>query len=218
MRRTFQKTKLFVSVAVALAVATSTSAASGPNIKQKGSWLVGLKALTLSPQESSESSIGGEAVVGLDRVPELDIRYFFTDSIAVETILGYTEHSVSADNTELGDVDLGSTKVLPPTLTLQYHFNHGQRFSPYLGAGLNYTFFYEHNPGDALDIEYDNGFGVAFNVGFDYALGEKNYLNLDIKKYWLSTKTTIDAGLPEPVTASVDLNPIAISIGYGWVF
>ena len=142
MRRTFQKTKLFVSVAVALAVATSTSAASGPNIKQKGSWLVGLKALTLSPQESSESSIGGEAVVGLDRVPELDIRYFFTDSIAVETILGYTEHSVSADNTELGDVDLGSTKVLPPTITLQYHFNQGSRLQPYFGAGLNYTLFF----------------------------------------------------------------------------
>lgn len=218
MRRKFQKTKLFVSVAVALAIASSTSAASDPNIKQKGSWLVGLKALTLSPQESSESSIGGEAVVDLDRVPELDIRYFLTDSIAVETILGYTEHSVSAVNTEWGDVDLGSTKVLPPTLTLQYHFNHGQRFSPYLGAGLNYTFFYDHNPGDALDIEYDNDFGVAFNVGFDYVLSEKNYLNLDIKKYWLSTKTTIDAGLAEPVTASVDLDPIAISIGYGWVF
>ena len=218
MRRKFQKTKLFVSVAVALAVASSTSAASDANIKQKGSWLVGLKALTLSPQESSESSIGGEAVVDLDRVPELDIRYFLTDSIAVETILGYTEHSVSAVNTEWGDVDLGSTKVLPPTLTLQYHFNHGQRFSPYLGAGLNYTFFYDHNPGDALDIEYDNDFGVAFNVGFDYVLSEKNYLNLDIKKYWLSTKTTIDAGLAEPVTASVDLDPIAISIGYGWVF
>ena len=218
MRRKFQKTKLFVSVAVALAVASSTSAASDANIKQKGSWLVGLKALTLSPQESSESSIGGEAVVDLDRVPELDIRYFLTDSIAVETILGYTEHSVSAVNTEWGDVDLGSTKMLPPTLTLQYHFNHGQRFSPYLGAGLNYTFFYDHNPGDALDIEYDNDFGVAFNVGFDYVLSEKNYLNLDIKKYWLSTKTTIDAGLAEPVTASVDLDPIAISIGYGWVF
>ena len=218
MRRKFQKTKLFVSVAVTLAVASSTSAASDANIKQKGSWLVGLKALTLSPQESSESSIGGEAVVDLDRVPELDIRYFLTDSIAVETILGYTEHSVSAVNTEWGDVDLGSTKVLPPTLTLQYHFNHGQRFSPYLGAGLNYTFFYDHNPGDALDIEYDNDFGVAFNVGFDYVLSEKNYLNLDIKKYWLSTKTTIDAGLAEPVTASVDLDPIAISIGYGWVF
>ena len=218
MRRKFQKTKLFVSVAVALAVASSTSAASDANIKQKGSCLVGLKALTLSPQESSESSIGGEAVVDLDRVPELDIRYFLTDSIAVETILGYTEHSVSAVNTEWGDVDLGSTKMLPPTLTLQYHFNHGQRFSPYLGAGLNYTFFYDHNPGDALDIEYDNDFGVAFNVGFDYVLSEKNYLNLDIKKYWLSTKTTIDAGLAEPVTASVDLDPIAISIGYGWVF
>ena len=218
MRRKFQKTKLFVSVAVALAVASSTSAASDANIKQKGSWLVGLKALTLSPQESSESSIGGEAVVDLDRVPELDIRYFLTESIAVETILGYTEHSVSAVNTEWGDVDLGSTKVLPPTLTLQYHFNHGQRFSPYLGAGLNYTFFYDHNPGDALDIEYDNDFGVAFNVGFDYVLSEKNYLNLDIKKYWLSTKTTIDAGLAEPVTASVDLDPISISIGYGWVF
>ena len=32
--------------------------------------------------------------------------------------------------------------VLPPTVTLQYHFTPEQKFSPYVGAGLNYSFFY----------------------------------------------------------------------------
>jgi outer membrane protein len=175
-------------------------------IKKQGAWLVGLKVLTLGPSERSVTSVGGEAKVSSDTVPELDIRYFLTDNIALETILGYTKHEVSAVETEYGDVNLGSTKVLPPTL------------SPYVGAGINYTFFFDHDPGDALDISYEDGFGFALNAGFDYVFSERHYLNVDIKKYTLSTEVSIDAGLEQLVDASVDLDPLAISVGYGWIF
>jgi outer membrane protein len=187
-------------------------------IKKQGAWLIGLKVLTLGPSERSVTSVGGEAKVSSDTVPELDIRYFLTDNIALETILGYTKHEVSAVETEYGDVNLGSTKVLPPTLSLQYHFNRGLGFSPYVGAGINYTFFFDHDPGDALDISYEDGFGFALNAGFDYVFSERHYLNVDIKKYTLSTEVSIDAGLEQLVDASVDLDPLAISVGYGWIF
>ncbi len=37
---------------------------------------------------------------------------------------------------------LGGVGVLPPTPLLQYHFNHAGRVRPYVGAGINYTYFY----------------------------------------------------------------------------
>ena len=109
-------------------------------------------------------------------------------------------------------------KVLPPTFTLQYHFNSESRFLPYIGAGINYTFFYDDNPGDAVGISYKDDFGFALNIGFDYVINDNNYFNIDIKKYTLSTDTVIDAGAAGIATASVDLDPLAISIGYGWRF
>jgi outer membrane protein len=36
---------------------------------------------------------------------------------------------------------LGSVDLLPPTLTLQWHFMPDQSFDPYVGAGVNYTYF-----------------------------------------------------------------------------
>ncbi|XLM23340.1 OmpW family protein, partial [Chromobacterium piscinae] len=40
--------------------------------------------------------------------------------------------------------DLGKVSVLPPTLTLQYHFMPEATFRPYVGAGINYTRFYSN--------------------------------------------------------------------------
>ena len=142
--------------------------------KSAGKWLVGLKVLNLDPDEKSVTSIGGEAKVDDDTVPELDIRYFLTDNIAIEAIFGTTEHSVKAIGTALGDVNLGTVKVLPPTFTLQYHFNSESRFLPYIGAGINYTFFYDDNPGDAVGISYKDEVGFALNICFDYVINENN--------------------------------------------
>ncbi len=186
--------------------------------KSAGKWLIGLKVLNLDPDVESATSIGGEATVDDDTVPELDIRYFITDNIAIEAILGTTEHNVAAVGTALGNVNLGTVKVLPPTFTLQYHFNSESRFLPYIGAGINYTFFYDDNPGDVVSVSYKDDFGFALNIGFDYVINENNYFNIDIKKYTLSTDTVIDAGAAGIATVSVDLDPLAISIVYGWRF
>ncbi len=36
--------------------------------------------------------------------------------------------------------------LLPPTLTLQYHFTDFGAFKPYVGAGVNYTVFFSQPP------------------------------------------------------------------------
>jgi len=185
------------------------------SFKSAGKWLVGLKVLNLDPDVDSTVSIGGGAVVDDDTVPELDIRYFITDTIAVEAIFGTTEHKVSAKNTALGDVNLGTIKGLPPTFTLQYHFKTESKFKPYVGAGINYTFFYDGNPGQFESVKYKDEIGIALNIGFDFVLSDNNFFNIDIKKYDLPTDVNINNGV---ATADVDLDPLAITIGYGWRF
>jgi len=203
---------------VVIFLAPQASANSDLQRKKEGDWFIGAKVLNLAPDVKSVVSIGGEAKIASDTVPEIDVRYFITDNLSLETMFGFTEHKLSAVGTALGDLDLGSTKVLPPTITLQYHFNNGRRFSPYIGIGLNYTFFVDHDPGDALDVSYQNGFASVLNLGFDYFIGKNNYFNIDIKKYAISTDVVIDAGSAGTADAAVDINPLAVSVGYGWVF
>lgn len=186
----------------------------------QGDWMFRLRALHVAPDEGATiSPIGGSVDIGTSVVPELDITYFFTDRIAVELILGVTPHDVSAVNTSLGDVDLGDVWLLPPTLTLQYHFNPDGQVRPYVGAGVNFTHFFNADlpSGSPLtSISYDNSIGFALQAGVDYALNERWFLNFDVKKVWINTDVTVDAGGLGIVTADVDINPWIIGIGFGW--
>tara|TARA_B110000902_G_C14082823_1_gene503861 strand:+ start:566 stop:775 length:210 start_codon:yes stop_codon:yes gene_type:complete len=67
-------------------------------------------------------------------------------------------------------------------------------------------------------ISYKSSFGTVLNFGFDYFIGEKNFFNIDIKKYAISADVIIDAGPAGTADAAVDINPLAVSVGYGWIF
>jgi outer membrane protein len=109
------------------------------------------------------NALQGDADIGDQYVPEFDITYFFNDNIAAELILAVTPHDVSAVNVTVpgaltnADIDLGDVWLLPPTLTLQYHFRTGSKFKPYVGAGVNATFFFNEDEGPVADgIDYDS--------------------------------------------------------------
>ncbi len=117
----------------------------------------------------------------------------------------------------MGDVDLGDVTLLPPTLTLQYHFNPAGKVRPYLGAGVNYTtFFNEDLPnGSALStIDYDDSFGLAAQAGLDYALENGWLVNFDVKYIDINTDVLIDGA----ISADVDIDPVIFGIGIGRTF
>ncbi|CAM1363413.1 OmpW/AlkL family protein [Tenacibaculum xiamenense] len=191
------------------------------NAQEKNSndkkWQARFRWVTVLPNESAEiGTIGGDIQIGNNVIPELDFTYFFTENIAAELILGTTKHDVKAINTALGNVNLGHVWLLPPTLTIQYHFNLN-KFRPYIGAGANYTFFYNADPGAVVNVEYEDSFGYALQLGFDYDLDETWFLNFDAKYVGLSTDVTVDAGVAT-VPASVDINPLLIGFGVGLKF
>lgn len=181
----------------------------------KSPWQIRMRMIDVVPQESSTVSIGGEATADNSLVPEIDITYFWSKHFATELILATSKHNINAVGTALGDVDLGHTWVLPPTLLAQYHFNPDGKLRPYVGAGINYTFFYSEDSGAMDKISYDDGFGFALQGGIDIGLNEHWMLNADVKKIWLNTDVSINDGA---VTADVDLNPWVFGVGFGYRF
>ncbi len=189
--------------------------AGAPAAADAGDWLVRLRAISVMPNESADiDTIGGDVDIDTSIVPELDITYFVQDQWALELILGVTPHDVTAIDTALGDVDLGDVTLLPPTLTLQYHFAPDASVRPYAGLGVNYTAFFDEDlpAGTTLtSIDYDASFGLAAQAGIDFDMGDDWFINVDAKYISINTDVTINGA----IGADVDINPWVVGVGFG---
>ncbi|MCK9989207.1 MAG: OmpW family protein [Rugosibacter sp.] len=194
--------------------------AQAENSLDEGRFMVRVRAVNLDPANDSDAipalGVPGNAIHVEDRViPEIDFTYFFTKNIAAELILTYPQkHDVTLMGT-----NIGSFKHLPPTLTLQYHFLPDAQFRPYVGAGINYTRLSSvkmNVPGvGELDLENDS-IGGAVQLGFDYKLDRQWYLNVDVKKVWISSDVSLKATGAK--VSSVGVDPILFGIGVGYRF
>jgi len=188
-------------------------------------WMIRVRALGVITRNSgSVDTVPGSDLRTSDTiVPELDISYFFTRNIAAELILGTTRHSVTGAGI-IDGVPVGKAWLLPPTLTLQYHFTDFGAFKPYVGAGVNYTWFYSQSAGNStvsgLTVtrsNLHNAFGWALQAGFDYMIDQHWGLNVDVKKLFLRADWdgTIN-GLP--FTGKANLDPWLIGAGVTYKF
>ncbi len=186
---------------------------------EQGDFLIRFRAIGVLPNESASiSPTGGDVDISDQVVPEFDFTYFFTDNIAAELIAAVAPHEVDALGTGLpGQVDLADVTLLPPVLTLQYHFDTGTNFRPYVGAGVNWThFFDEDSPLGSID--FDDSFGLAGQAGFDYYVNDIWFLNFDVKYVDINTDVTINSATLGTITADVEIDPWIIGIGFGREF
>ena len=207
-------------IAVTFLITALTSTVALADDVEAGDFMIRGRALGVVPQESSTVNIGGfvggEAKVDNSVVPEVDFTYFFTPNIAVEAIAAITPHKVKAVNTAAGpEVDIGKAWLLPPTVTLQYHFTQFQSFKPYLGAGINYTHFFNEKPGALSSVTYEDSWGGALQAGVDIHLQDHWYLNADVKKVFINTKAEFNGGA---VQGDVDIDPWLVGVGLAYRF
>lgn len=202
-------------------IPSSKAQPAAPILAQWSPWMIRGRALFVVPQESAKLDVGGVRVPGADVnisnsvVPELDITYFFTKNIAAELILGVTPHNVKGAGV-LAGARIGSAWLLPPTLTLQYHFTDFGAFKPYVGAGVNYTvFFDEKAKGGFTSFDLKDSFGLALQAGFDYMIDSHWGINVDVKKIFLEPKVKVNNGL---VSGKVKIDPWLIATGITYRF
>jgi outer membrane protein len=189
--------------------------------KQAGTFMLRIRAIGVIPEDSnsSVSAIGGQVATTATPAPEIDLSYFFTDNIAAELIAASTRHEVSATGTALGKLDVGSAWILPPTLTVQYHFMPHRQISPYIGAGLNASWFYASTPATPTVTKFtlNNSWGPTIQIGVDYNFAGHWFANFDVKQIFLHTGAHLSTVLG-PVKADTALNPLVIGAGIGYRF
>lgn len=210
------QTLLFAVTCLATSVSFSTSASAkdlGDGVWAKERFQIRVRAIGVLPDEDAPVNIGGDLEAGDAITPEVDITYFLNEHWALELITATSEHSFTYSVT---NGDLGEAMLLPPTLTLQYHPLSDQTFSPYLGAGVNYSYFYSEDAGTGFtDLEVDGGFGVALQAGADYWLNDNWGLNVDVKKVFLDVDAELNNGA---ITSDVELDPWIVGAGVSYRF
>lgn len=195
---------------------------------ETGDLLVRLRGIVVAPTEESSDVLpgfpGGQIGVENAVVPELDFTYFLTRRVGAELILATSPHDIAGEGALAGLGKIADVMVLPPTLTLQYHFNPGGRFRPYLGAGVNWSIFYSEDASASLvgavgptSVDLDNSVGLAVQAGVDFALGDRWFVNADIKYIQIDTTAALHSG-GTTNTVEVDLDPIVAGVGFGYRF
>lgn len=186
---------------------------SGSAMAAQGDWLIRGRVINVAPDVSTSGALSTLNVdVDNKAAPELDFTYMLTDKLGAELILGTARHTVTA-----GGASLGKVSHLPPTLTLQYHFAPDATIRPYVGAGLNYTRFYNvdlHAGAAALDVD-KNSFGGALQAGVDVAINKDWYVNLDVKKLYIKTDVNVRGGAS---LGTLKINPVVWGVGLGTHF
>jgi outer membrane protein len=151
---------------------------------EKGDWLVRFGASTVKPDSDNHPIVDVQS----GSSATFNLSYMFTDNLSVELLAAWPfEHDIKA-----GNAKVASTKHLPPTVSVQYHFMPQNPFKPYVGVGINYTmFFSEESILGPMDLK--DSWGVAGEVGVDVMLGDKWFLNASARYIDIDTKGKVGA-------------------------
>lgn len=217
-----------VSRALAIAALVGTSLAGSSAFAAAGDWIVRGGATLVAPNDDSDAVVlNGSAVddskveVGNDVRPSFTISYMLTDAVAVE-LLGALpfQHEVEAGGSLSGLGRIADVKHLPPTVSLQYHFNAGA-LRPYVGAGLNYTFFFEEDASSSLvdagfnRVSLKDSFGYALQLGADYELGNDWLVNADVRYINIETEARLSGPGGTGRVDDVEINPLVFTLAVG---
>lgn len=222
--RTAAAAALLAGTAVTPALAEGYSLFSGPTGYQAGDVLTHLSIVGVIPQNINSHITGipgAHLGVSTGVSPELDASYFVTPNLSIQLIAATSRHTITAKGGALGNGGtLGSTWVLPPTLTAQWHFPQIGIVRPYVGVGVTVAFFYGTSPsaqllGTSDKLGLRTAVGPSFDVGFDVPVQGNWSINVDVKQMILPTAASLDHGA---IHAMTGLDPTVVGFGVGYKF
>ncbi|MCP4065806.1 outer membrane protein OmpW [Marinobacter flavimaris] len=215
MSRTF---KLGVLAAAVMAAAPAVQA------YEAGDFIGRVGVVTVAPDASSDpiTNLSSDARVDVDNDTQLGLTlsYMLTDQLGLGVLAATPfSHDIKGDGDLAGLGKLAETKQLPPTITLQYFpMPSGSKLQPYVGAGVNYTVFFDEQTAGALagtDIKLDDSFGLAAEVGLDYMITENIGVNAAVWWIDIDTEAKIEA---VNQTVDVEIDPLVYMVGLSYKF
>jgi len=196
-------------LALALAMATAPAAMA----QQAGEYTVGVGAHVVSPKSNNGKGAGVLAGsifdVHSDTKPTLTWEYFIAPNLGVE-VLAALPFEMDA-GTKGGGYSAIQTKVLPPTVTLQYHLDMGA-VKPFAGVGLNYTTFWGTQHSTALPggAKLSDSVGASVHLGTDIALNDQTSLRVDAR--WIDISSDLKIGGAK--LGKVEVDPIVVGFAF----
>jgi len=132
--------RILIPLAVAAALAAPVAAHA-----EKGDWLFRVGMSQINPDSENLVLFEDEfekdtLVVDSDLSPTFNVSYFLTNNISTELLAAWPfTHGIDLKSSGGGDSRVGNVDVLPPTLSVNYHFNVDGMWRPYVGVGVNTT-------------------------------------------------------------------------------
>ncbi|WP_017939135.1 OmpW/AlkL family protein [Zestomonas thermotolerans] len=221
---------------------TALALAASPLVQahQAGDIIVRAGAVTVQTDENTSgvkvdrgslagTDLGGKATVSNDTQLGLNFAYMLTDNLGVELLAATPfKHDVHVKGASLGTANgkLGTLEHLPPTLSLVYYpLDSKSAFQPYVGAGINYTWFMDGDTSSAAEangfrnLQATNSWGWAAQIGADYMLTDNIMINGQIRYIDIDTQAYVDnVDLGVRAKVDVDVKPWVYMVGLGYKF
>ena len=208
--------------ATRLALAAVLALAATPALAQSaGTWTLGVGAHNVAPKSGNgtltATPLGNLKMdIGSNVRPTITGEYFLKDNLGLEVLAALPfQHDINV----VGVGQVGSTKHLPPTVSLQYHFGSG-KVKPFVGVGLNYTKFFSTKSEGAIagtDLELSDSWGLAGHLGVDFQVSEKAAIRVDYRKIDIDTDVKLN-GANLGTNNTVNIDPSVYGVAYVFQF
>lgn len=194
----------------AFTLSTALATLAAPALAQeKGDMLLGLGLGWIEPDDGTNFAVGKIDADGALSAT-VTFEYFLADRVGLELLASTPfKHDLNLDGTEIGD-----TKHLPPTLSLQYYFTNDGMITPFVGAGVNYTYFFDEDTSGPLatsSLDLDDSWGYALHAGLDYTVSEKSAVRFDVRYIDIETDATV-SGVGN--LDDVEIDPWVFNVAY----
>jgi len=205
---------------------------------QAGDIIVRAGAVTVDPHEKSSKIYvgalgmkvpGTKATVDKDTQFGLNFAYMLSDYLGMELLAATPfKHSIGVKGFTGGNAGLngklGTTRHLPPTLSLVYYpMGNSDVIQPYVGAGINHTWFFDNKLNSAAQskgfsgLDVKDSWGWAAQLGADFDLGDNFLFNAQVRYIDIKTTGTTKFG-GDKVKVDLDVDPLVYMVGVGYKF
>lgn len=208
-----------------LSLAAATLAAftlSGHALAQVNTVKAGLIYYQTHAQTTGITGIGvppgADANVGNATTVLLSFEREVAPNIGVELVLGWppTITATGAGTVPfLGEVL--TAKNIAPTVMVNYHFgDRAAQWRPYLGLGINYTYFADAKTPYGWDVNLSSSWGLAAQAGIDVAIDKQWGLFASIAA--IKVKTDLVAIGASVLQTTIDFKPVTYAAGVSYKF